>query len=185
MFRRPYQSEELPSSEPKHNYRDSEYNGEWYVLAMSPEEYGKFRTYEKGYSMLATILQVVLGLLPAMGLNLIYTAAAYTVTLALMIWQTWVAYHGPDTLSPMSYDKYRKYNRTPLRLSAATRFLTVLTFVLNIIAVIYWKLGFNIWIFLQCLLLLINAYLMQQLYRSQRNVRFDIVSRKPEGKEKK
>lgn len=83
----------------------------------------------------------------------------------------------------MSYDKYKKYNRLPLRLSSATRILTVLTFILNVIAVIHWKLGFNLWIFLQCLLLLANAYLMQQLYRKQRSVRFDVVSRKPEKQE--
>lgn len=183
MFGRPFKNEELPSSEPAANYQDSEYNGEWYVLAMSSEEYGRFRTEEKGYSMLASILQVLLGFLPSMGLNLIYTAAAYVITLALMLWQTWVAYHGPDHLEPMSYDKYKKYNRLPLRLSSATRILTVLTFILNVIAVIHWKLGFNLWIFLQCLLLLANAYLMQQLYRKQRSVRFDVVSRKPEKQE--
>lgn len=154
-----------------------DYCGEWYIPDMPEEEYADYRMREKGYAAIAAILHIVIGFLPSMGLNLIYSGACYMAGLILVIYMTVLAYRGPSDSSPKTREEYRKYGQRPRILTNVQRVIVILTLMLDVIATYQTGLGIGIWFILQMILLLLEALDLQFLFRMQRKLGWETTTK--------
>ena len=151
-----------------------EYSGEWYVPDAEPADYASDRVREKGYSMIAAILHVVIGLIPAMGLSAVYAAAFYSVGLFIVLYMTWLIYRGPSEKRPLSRPDYSKYVQRTKILATAARVVVLLTFAGDLIGNFALRLDISVWMVLQIILLLLEALDLQFLYRHQRDMTYSV-----------
>ena len=152
---------------------DPEYFGEIYTPAPDGDAFRDHRTREKGYAMIAVILHVIIGFLPAMGLNVAWTAACYAAAMILAILIALRAYQAPSEAVPLSREQYRRYVTGFRVLVNVQRLLIMLSVILDVIFNFAYQLGVSIWFILQIALFLLEALSLQFLFRQQRNVTWE------------
>ncbi len=152
---------------------DSTYTGETYHPSMDEQDFQNLRTREKGYSMIAAILHVLIGLLPAMALSFAPVAVCYILGLLLVIRMTLRYYRAPSEAVPLSRPQYLRFVVNPGRMCNAVRILAFLTLILNIIFTFRYQIGIGPWFIVQIVLLLLEALALQFLFRLQRGVQWD------------
>ena len=152
---------------------DPEYYGEIYTPDPGGETFRDHRTREKGYAMIAVILHVVIGFLPAMGLNLIWTAACYVLSMILAFLVVLRAYQAPSEAIPLSRDQYQRFVTGFRVLVNIQRVLLILNVILDVIYTFLYQLGVSVWFILQIALFLLEALALQFLFRQMRDVRWE------------
>lgn len=157
--------------------KEEAYQGEWYVPDPEGEAFDDYRMREKGYAMIAAFLHIVVGFVPAMGLNYIAAACFYAAQLFLVLYMTWISWRGPASHRPYTIAEYRRYGRMPRILTNLSRIMVILTLVFDVIGNFRLGLDITVWLMLQLILLLLEALSLQFLYRHQRGLTFTAVAK--------